>query len=488
MQPDGQTANRRLDSWKEIAGFFGRDESTVKRWEKERSLPVHRLPGSSRSRVFAFTEELATWMKSRGGVEEPLDQEATAAPTEVLASNATIVRPSPGESPITTGAPSSSPMRASRWIQVVAIVAAIVLVIVLAGMHRHDVGVRTSTAMIPGTASGTSSRTRLPAAHINPEAQELYLQGRYYWNKRTPADLNKAVDYFTQAIVKDPNYALAYVGLADSYNLLREFSAMPSSEAFPRALAAAQKAVELDDLSAEAHASLAFATTYWSWDLAKGEREFRRAIELNPDYAPAHHWYATALLLQGRLPEALEQIDRAQQLDPASVAILSDKAMILAQTGQREEAITLLKQIEASQPAFYSAHQYLSYIYLTSGEDPGYMAEGLKSAQLAHNERQAAIMRAAERGWKSGGERGMLQAMLQLQKRDYSEGEMSPFLLAVTYCRLGMASEALKYLELSRQQRDPNFLSLRSNQGLNILHNEPEFRKLVAETGLPPLP
>src|ERR1019366_4026317 len=146
-------------------------------------------------------------------------------------------------------------------------------------------------------------------ANVDPEAQDLYLKGRYYWDKRTPDDLNKAVDFFTQASIRDPNYAQAYVGLADCYNLLREYAAMTPEEAYPRALAAAKTAVELDDSSAEAHNSLAFVTFYWNWDVAGAEREFRRALELNPTYVVAHHWYATFLMTIGRLPEALEQID-----------------------------------------------------------------------------------------------------------------------------------------------------------------------------------
>ena len=139
-----------------------------------------------------------------------------------------------------------------------------------------------------------------PKAAQSPAA-ELYLKGRYYWNKRTPEDLKKAVDYFTQSIVADPGYAKAYVGLADCYGLLREFAAMPDSEAWPRALAAARKAVELDDSLAEAHSSLGFDLFYGSLDLKGGEREFKRAVELNPNYAEAHQWYATALMSVGRL-------------------------------------------------------------------------------------------------------------------------------------------------------------------------------------------
>jgi Tfp pilus assembly protein PilF len=147
----------------------------------------------------------------------------------------------------------------------------------------------------------------------NAEAQDLYLRGRYHWDRRTPDDLNKAVDYFTQAIVKDPSDAAAYVGLADCYNLLREFGAMPPTEAYPRALSAAQRAVVLDDTSAEAHSSLAFATFWWSWQGVTAEREFKRALELDPKFGRGHHWYATYLLALHRYPEALDQIEQARR-------------------------------------------------------------------------------------------------------------------------------------------------------------------------------
>ena len=195
------------------------------------------------------------------------------------------------------------------------------------------------------------------------EAQDLYLKGRYYWNRRTPEDLNKAIDYFTQAIVKNPSDAQPYVGLADCYNLLREFGAMSPSEAYPRALSAAQRAVELDDSSAEAHNSLAFVTFWWLWHGKTAEREFQRAIELNPDLARAHHWYATYLLALHRHPEALNQIEQAQRLEPSSTAVLADKGYLLWKAGRREEGLTLLKQLETTEPSLSSTHSYLGEIF-----------------------------------------------------------------------------------------------------------------------------
>ena len=163
----------------------------------------------------------------------------------------------------------------------------------------------------------------------NTQAQEFYLKGRYFWSRRTPkGHVTQAIDYFTQAIVQGPGNAEAYVGLADCYNLLREFGVMPAAEAYPRALAAAQRAVRLDDTSAQAHNSLAFPTFWWLWKAATAEREFSRALQLNPDLVRAHHWYATYLMALHRFPDAIDQIDQAQRLD-ASSALLADKGYLL---------------------------------------------------------------------------------------------------------------------------------------------------------------
>jgi Tfp pilus assembly protein PilF len=153
-----------------------------------------------------------------------------------------------------------------------------------------------------------------PAATSQVPKLRTLSQGTVFWNRRTHDDLTKAVDYFTQAIVKDPNDVQAYVGLADCYNLLREFGAMPPGEAYPRALSAAQRAVGLDDTSAEAHNSLAFATYWWLWEVT-AEREFKRALELNPNLALAHHWYATFSLSRNRLQKQSIRLNRHKSLN-----------------------------------------------------------------------------------------------------------------------------------------------------------------------------
>src|SRR5208283_1601623 len=245
----------------------------------------------------------------------------------------------------------------------------------------------------------TASSANLPLHAANREAEEFYLKGRYYWEKRTPDSLNKAVDSFTQALIHDPGYAPAYVGLADCYNLLREYTMMPPSEAYPRALAAAKKAVELDPRSSEAHASIAFASFYGTWDAATADREFRRAIELNPNNAIAHHWYATYLSSLRRYSESLAEIERAQALDPASKSVLADRGEILFQAGHGDEAVTLLKQMEAAEPDFASPHHYLKQIYFASADYPNYLVEMRKEAVLRHNDSEVALADAAERGF-----------------------------------------------------------------------------------------
>lgn len=326
----------RLDSWKAIAAFFGKDERTVKRWEKERGLPVRRLPGASRGTVFAYTSELERWLAgSRNGsgpmtVDNAPAVEESREPKQAPATVSVAVQPAPISRKEIPGRDLQVPTPAA-WVRV--LLWAVPLAVLAGFLIYSSVGhheVRFNRA--------------LAARHqADATAQDFYLKGRFYFEKRTPADLNTAVDNFTQAIVHDPAYAQAYVGLADSYSLLREYSTMPTLEAEQRARAAAQKAVELDPNLAEAHTSLAFAEFWGFLNAAKADREFRRAIELDPNLARAHHWYATFLIEILRSQEALAEIERARQLDPSSKAILADKGLLLLDAGHPDEALALLK-------------------------------------------------------------------------------------------------------------------------------------------------
>ncbi len=321
---------------------------------------------------------------------------------------------------------------------------------------------------------------------MTPEARDLYLQGRYYWSKRTPEDLNKAVDFFTQSIVHDPSYAPAYVGLADSYNLLREYSAMPASEAYPRALAAAKKAVELDDNSSEAHASLAFVSFFGMWDFADGEREFRRAIALDPNNARAHHWSANALLALHRLPEALAEIEHAQALDPSSGSILADKGNILFVSGREDEGIALLEAIAKHDPSFRSPHRYLRDFYFRNQDYPRFLNELRSDAAAAHDDAALAVAKAADEGFAAHGADGMLTGMLQAQEKLYAQQLVGPTDLARTLTALGRKGKALRYLDLAYQQRDGALLFIEAFREFAPLRAEPAYRDMLARMNLPP--
>jgi len=478
------TGHTRLDSWKEIASFFGRDQRTVNRWEKELGLPVHRLPGA-KGRVYAYTEELSAWLaasKNSDATSPKYDPSGLA----LVAGGRTSVG-SPDRVRVEKArTPSSGRYRSTGRLVVAAIlgIAAIALVFLFHANSTQDSKTAGQAASLPRQNSPGGIVLASTPVH-DPEAEQFYLKGRYYWNKRTPDDLNRALDYFMQAVVHDPNDSQAYVGLADCYNLLREYTLMPSREAYPRALAAAKKAVELDDQSSDAHASLGFVSFFGMWDITNGEQEFRRAIDLNPNNPSAHHWYANGLLALHRLPEALAEIDRAQELDPSSSAILADKGNILLVAGRRDEALNLLKQMEGRDPAFRSPHLYLKNVYLRNQDYPNFLSELRKDALLVRDDSALAVATAAEKGFAAGGSRAMFEAMLQAQKKLYAQHSVSPAALAETYALLGNDNEALRYLGAAYEQQDGALLFVEIYPEFDHLHDQPGYRNLITRMNLP---
>lgn len=334
-------------------------------------------------------------------------------------------------------------------------------------------------------AKGRGVSVRSPYLPANRDAEDFYLKGRFYWNKRTPGSLNQALDAFTQALASDPNYSDAYVGLADCYNLLREFSEMPANEAYFKAFAAAKKAVELDEQSGAAHASLAFVTFWGLWDAPGAEKEFRRAIELDPNNAKVHHWFATFLQALGRYKESLVEIEAARKLDPNSSAILADRGQLLESAGQHEEAMRVLTQLEAAEPDFLSPHRYLRFSYFNMGNYPGYIAELKVESQLLHDGATMAEADAASKGFAHGGEHGLLEALLSEQKSQSEHGKISPYFVAQTEGRLGNGDEAVKYLISCVESHDEHMVSLRHDQSFSQLKGNPAFERLVALVGVP---
>lgn len=440
--------DRRLDSWKAIAAFLGRDERTVRRWEKENALPIHRVPGGSRRRVFAYENELAAWLAA----PKVAAQVGSAAPRLQA-----VARPVPRPQP------SLSLSNVGKWLFACAVLGALAFGVI---RYRH-----THSSLV---------EPHVPTA----AAQDFYLKGRYYWNKRTPDDLNRAVDLFTQAIVQDPDYASAYVGLADSYNLLREYSVMPASEAFPRARSAAQKAVDLDPRSADAHISLAFALFWGSLDVAGAENHFKQALELDPNNTRSHHWYATFLAELGRWPEALDQIERARQLDPSSSAILADKGFILEYSGDHQHALQLLKQLETAEPDFISPHRYLADLYFSGGEDALYLTEAEAVSHLQHDANADLVLAAMKKGFSVRGRTGLIQGKLHADQQLYDQGLASDLTLAADYSLLNDRDDALRHLNAAGDKHEWDLSTLLIARSFDNVRHDPAFQEVLHRVGL----
>ena len=294
----------RLDGWKEIATYLRRGIRTVKRWEADRGLPTHRVPGGGRASVYGFTTELDDWLHAReAGDLDVLSDEQDSARLE-----SDVIAPLPPAEPAEefdlAGAAVPAPLQRSsrRWsvaasaVGLAVIAASVAFVVTLPGV-RSRLSQALPVLFRRGEQPAALSTSQAPSDTEKKLARDFYLRGRYEWNQRTPESLNQALDSFTQAIVHDPGYAPAYAGLADTYDLLRQYSTMPDSEAYARAISAARKAIELDDSLAEAHRALAYAEVYGTWDLADADKEFQRAIELEPKDPVVRRWYANAFAM-----------------------------------------------------------------------------------------------------------------------------------------------------------------------------------------------
>jgi len=400
-------------------------------------------------------------------------------PTQITDAPSAPGRPVLVKMEVPKPAPAAPVTHGWRWSLVLSATALVLMVWSFWPNHRAARAGMTKSPSVMKTGAGPSHPS------VNSEAQQFYLKGRFYWEKRTPEGLNKAVDYFTQAIVHDPNYAPAYVGLADCYNLLREYTLMPANEAYPRALASAKRAVELDEQSSEAHASLAFALFYGTWDAAAAEQEFRRALDLNPNNAVAHHWYATYLSTVGRSNDAITEIERAQTLDPASKSVLADKGRLLWSSGRRDEGTALLKQLEASEPDFVSPHRYLKDIYYAAGDYAHFLDEWKKEEGLLQDHSGLKLVDTAEKGFAAAGAPGMLRNMLAMQQKLYQSGLESSYSLAQTNALLGNKQEALRYLKVAYDKHDDSVVQMKNDSAFISLQDDLDYRELIARLGFP---
>jgi TolB-like protein/DNA-binding winged helix-turn-helix (wHTH) protein/Tfp pilus assembly protein PilF len=316
----------------------------------------------------------------------------------------------------------------------------------------------------------------------NPEAHDLYLKGRYYWNQRTQAGFWKAIESFKLAIEKDPNYAQAYAGLADCYILLGPNDALPSGEVYPLARSAALRALQLDDALAEAHSSLGFVILLYDWNPAQAEKEFRRAIELNPNYPTAHHWYAYDLAAMKRPDEAIAEIRRALDLDPLSPIINTDLGQVLLFAHRNDEAIAQCQKTIALDPQFTWAYWYLGLLYEQKGMYDQAFDALLKSLFGPSGSPQSEAFRAA---YRASGIKGYWQQRVSQLEQQSKERYVSPYTFAVSYARLGQPDKALESLEKAFDERYPSMVFLPIEPVFDTLRGHPRFEELMRRINLP---
>ena len=320
-----------------------------------------------------------------------------------------------------------------------------------------------------------------------PAAHEFYLRGRYLWNRRSSASLQKAAEFFQKAIDLDPNYALAYAGLADVYSITPMYTGTAPGEVVPKAIAAARKAVELDEKLAEAHTALGNALSA-NVQLSAAEQEFRRALELNPNYATAHQWLSECLFAQERFQESLAEIERAYELDPLSLIINASYASSLGGLGRFEDAITRARKTLELDPDLVPGHEILGQTYEAEGMLEEAIVEYRKATELGPTPANYAMLaHAFAKTGRLDETRKILSQLTALAAKQY----VGPYPLAVVHLALGDKEEALRLLERSFVERDivlqGLFGSIKIDKRLDPLRSDPRFQKLVErfDAGIP---
>ncbi len=309
-------------------------------------------------------------------------------------------------------------------------------------------------------------------------AYNLYLKGQYFWNKRTVESLHQAIDYYQQAIEKDPNYARAYAGLADSYALIGGYSGVQQSEFMSKAKDAALRAIALDDNLAEAHTALALVVQNYDYDWTTAEKEFRRAIALNPNYATAHHWYAEHLAFRGRFDEALAESERARQLDPLSLIILADRGVILYYARRYDEALEQFRAVRELDPTFGRAGMIMKvYVQKRMFDQAIAMAEKSYSDSPWYWSTLASIHGAA--GNLEAAQKELDRLLMLERKQPVDAGAV-----ANVYIHMGRKAEGLTWLEKALMEHSNVITTLKVEPIYDSLRGEARFQELLRRAGL----
>jgi len=317
----------------------------------------------------------------------------------------------------------------------------------------------------------------------NIRAYQTYLKGRYCWSRRTEESLKRGIDYFQQAIREDPNYALAYVGLADSYNLLGWYSVLPSKEVFPKAKEAASKALEIDDSLPEAHASMAYAMFLYDWEYLAAEKEFKRAVQLRPGYGTARHWHAELLIATGRTDEAIDEAKRALETDLLSLIINALVGWVFYHARQYDQAIKHHRETLEMDADFVPSHLFLGQAFEQVGRFEEAIAEFQKAIRLSGGSTQivAALGHAYAVSGNRNGAIRILEELEQLSKQRY----VTPLDIAFVYAGLNQRDQAIEWLEKAYEERSCNLVYVKIDPRLEPLHSDPRFQDLLRRMNFP---
>ncbi|MGO8932381.1 MAG: tetratricopeptide repeat protein [Terracidiphilus sp.] len=460
---------RTLVSWKEIAVFLDRSESTVKRWERERGLPVHRIPGGERGGVFAYSDELADWLKGKALELEADDlvshDREKAGSTETGASRPEAASQGKVNPRTDETAGRNGRLGNSRLVRLVVIGMAAALA--GAGIYAnfaHPLGNWLQWRLHATAGIGPPSSIQQVVTPVSDTerslAHDFYLKGRFEWNQRTPDSLSRALDDFTQAIVHNPNDAHAYAGLADTYEMLFIYGSRQDDDARDRAMVAARKAAELDGSLSEAHRALGYAL-WRARNFGEAEKELNLAIQLDPKDPLAHLWLSNVLASQEKEGECLAEIAKAQELDPASASIVAAKGDRLFLTGKKEEGIALLKEAMRSEPRLSIAHLYLAMAEYDERNYPAYLKESQAAAELRNDPWLKDVTAKLSAAYAREGERGLLNAEFAVQESCtppvYPVFRLSKTQKAIECLKLDREPEAMQLLQEANANKEKEF-------------------------------
>ncbi len=344
---------------------------------------------------------------------------------------------------------------------------------------QDDISTR-ATQALQIELSGRDQKRLAKRYTDNTEAYEAYITGRYLWSRRNAEDLKKSIEYFQKAIEIDPNYALAYTGIADCYQLFAEYSLISMNDGFSKARTAARKALEIDETLAEAHASLGYTLTFYDWDFEAAEKEFKRAIELNPNYATGRHWYGELLLSTGRFEESMDEFEAALKLDPNSLAVIANIGTYHYLLKEYDKTIEIGHRLVEMEPEFPWGYIILSLGYLAKDMSDEYISAQLKVFETLFRMKKAQISELKylyeNEGWEA-----YWRKRIEILDAQTSPGIYTAWEYTSCYLALGENERAIEWLEKSHQQRIRWVLNIKYNTIFDPIRSDPRVQKIINE-------